>query len=73
MSTINNGGPAFPLDFTPEDCPAVPTGMTLRDYFATKAMAAIVAGGHSFAGYAELAASAYAIADAMLAAREAQS
>ena len=54
-------------------------GMTLRDYFAAKAMAAIVRrwDGHSFGGgpespqYKELAEDAYHIADAMLRAREA--
>ncbi|WP_196093947.1 hypothetical protein [Citrobacter sp. Res13-Lact-LER2-35-b] len=54
-------------------------GMTLRDYFAAKAMAAIVRrwDGHSFGGghnspqYKELAEDAYHIADAMLLAREA--
>lgn len=54
-------------------------GLTLRDYFAAKAMAAIVRryDGHSFGGgpdspqYRELAVDAYYIADAMLRAREA--
>jgi len=54
-------------------------GMLLRDYFAAKAMAAIVRrwDGHSFGGgpespqYKELAEDAYHIADAMLRAREA--
>lgn len=53
-------------------------GMTLRDYFAAKAMAAIVRrwDGHSFGGgtnspqYKELSEDAYLIADAMLKARE---
>lgn len=61
------GGPAFPLPLgseTVEGC----AGMTLRDYFAAKAMQAIVDVGHSpelFANHA------YKIADAMLRAREA--
>jgi len=54
-------------------------GMTLRDYFAAKAMAAVVRrwDGYSFGGgpesplYKELAIDAYNIADAMLKAREA--
>ncbi|WP_142501310.1 hypothetical protein [Klebsiella sp. 2680] len=54
-------------------------GMTLRDFFAAKAMEAIVRryDGHSFGGgpnspyYKELAEDAYNIADAMLKAREA--
>lgn len=53
--------------------------LTIRDYFAAKAMAAIVRrwDGHSFGGgpespqYKELAEDAYYIADAMLRAREA--
>lgn len=56
------------------------TGMTLRDYFAAKAMAAIVRryDGHSFGGgpnspqYKDLADDAYFIADAMLKARDSQ-
>lgn len=35
MSTINDGGPAFPIGSTPEEWG---NGMTLRDYFAAKAM-----------------------------------
>lgn len=53
-------------------------GISIRDYFAAKAMAAIVRrwDGHSFGGgpdspqYKELAEDAYFIADAMLRARE---
>jgi len=65
---INTGGPAFP-------CPAGcgrDTGMTLRDYFAAKAMQAAAtnpagADGFTFEQRAEWA---YAQADAMLRARE---
>ena len=35
MSTKNDGGPAFPIGSTPEEWG---NGMTLRDYFAAKAM-----------------------------------
>ena len=63
---------AFPLhpEYYDEDC----LGMTLRDYFAAKAMQAlIIANGHSPQGgwpiYAER--TAYKVADAMLIAREA--
>jgi len=41
VNQINNGGPAFPVNYSNEmDAPTVyPTeGMTLRDYFAAKAM-----------------------------------
>ena len=37
MNTDNNGGPAFPIGSTPEEWG---NGMTLRDYFAAKAMQA---------------------------------
>ena len=39
MSTKNDGGPAFPIGSTPEEWG---NGMTLRDYFAAKAMASII-------------------------------
>lgn len=79
---VNNGGPAFPHLRKPV-APGVEQvitdgGMTLRDYFAAKAMQAIIRryDGHSFGGgpdspqYKELAGDAYFIADAMLKARE---
>ena len=63
---IETGGPAFPRQ------PGGDTGMTLRDYFAAKAM-------HGMAGsrrycevgwdQADMASQAYEIADAMLKAR----
>ncbi len=64
--TTNTGGPAFPYG-------TAYSGMTLRDYFAAKAMQAlIIANGPSPQGgwptYAER--TAYTIADAMLKARE---
>lgn len=80
MSKINNGGPAFPDPGRAQSAKQrealTNTGMTLRDYFAAKAMASFIAweetGGHALdmeviAGYA------YQMADAMLAAREVQS
>lgn len=39
MSAPNDGGPAFPAE---DDDMNFTTGMTLRDYFAAKAMAAII-------------------------------
>ncbi|EFL9576519.1 hypothetical protein OFJ88_003508 [Escherichia coli] len=67
-------------EFYEEDIkrPEMASDATLRDYFAAKAMAAIVRrwDGHSFGGgqnspqYKELADDAYFIADAMLKARE---
>ena len=63
---INDGGPAFPRTGWPNE-----TGMTLRDYFAAKAMQALIPSGQSIdtMKYAE---SAYALADAMLKARSKQ-
>jgi hypothetical protein len=63
--SINTGGPAFPVT---NDAVA---GMTLRDYFAAKAMQGICSHpdtwGESVDGIAR---KAYALADAMLKARE---
>ena len=61
---INDGGPAFPVK-QPLSNDAL--GMTLRDYFATYAMTAIVSLDRTCK--AETAETAYEIADAMLAAR----
>jgi hypothetical protein len=54
------GGPAFPLD---TDCCDV--GMTLRDYFAAKAMQADLVG-YDGEMWARVAKQAYEMADAML-------
>lgn len=73
MST-NNGGPAFPV--TPTDrsgqCGPTEFGMTLRDYFAAKAMQGLLANENcgGLIKTADIAISAYAVADAMLAERE---
>ena len=66
MSSINTGGPAFPgVDELGDPY----NGMTLRDYFAAKAMQAIMANPHwTPEGIAE---AAYKQADAMMKAREA--
>jgi hypothetical protein len=63
------GGPAFPV--FPEH--SYSTGMTLRDYFAAKAMQGIVhvlVQGIRPSDVGLMAADSYAIADAMLKARE---
>jgi len=65
----NNGGPAFPSSIV-DDSLHVP-GMTLRDYFAAKAMQGML----EMAEYRDLtseeyARGAYRVADAMLAERE---
>ncbi|ELA5159832.1 hypothetical protein OGJ71_002427 [Salmonella enterica subsp. enterica serovar Bareilly] len=73
-----NNEPAFTTQESNYENKYSSSGMTLRDYFAAKAMAAIVRrwDGHSFGGgpnspqYKELAEEAYFIADAMLKARE---
>lgn len=58
---INTGGPAFPFG-------TAFAGMTLRDYFAAKAMQSIVTMDHVDT-YESAADRAYAMADAMLKAR----
>lgn len=62
----DDGGPAFPV---PRDAPA--DGMSLRDYFAAKAMAAMLSieTVHFNNGESKIAAWAYEQADAMLAER----
>jgi hypothetical protein len=87
MSNTNTGGPAFPAPEAGQQHygdPAAYTGMTLRDYFAAKAMHAIYTSlyEYEFTGSArarqpefvqkmeELAVDAYGLADAMLKARE---
>lgn len=64
-NTINNGGPAFPVDVPGH---RIEMGMTLRDYFAAKAMQSYLR--HSGeVPMDRVAATAYAMADAMLRAR----
>ena len=60
---------AFPKTKTAGDVSITEGGMTLRDYFAAKAMAAVGARGY-YGELADLAEDAYALADAMLAERE---
>ena len=74
MSNTNTGGPAFPVNqqlpegmanLTPE------TGMTLRDYFAAKAVQGLLAGTLKSLDLSLIARDCYQMADAMLKAREA--
>lgn len=66
MNNTNTGGPAFPIDAYETADRCIYTGMTLRDYFAAKAMQ-----GHCPNVSPEHAARrAYDYADAMLKARE---
>lgn len=76
MSEIKDGGPAFPgVEKTEYPSCSVETpypGMTLRDYFAAKAMAAFI--GNNKTGLIDMprmAEGAYKMADFMLRAREA--
>ena len=80
MSKINDGGPAFPV--LPPDAgdgtgaaPGYPfpdSGMSLRDWFAGQALSGLIASNDEGAGdrIEEVPRYAYAIADAMLAARD---
>lgn len=68
MSTINNGGPAFPIPGLHDDADF--NGMTLRDYFAAKALQGMCANGDAcHRGDDVIAEDAYSLADAMLCAR----
>lgn len=70
MSSKDNGGAAFPMQFADG---RLQEGLTLRDYFAARAMQGLIsaAGYRGQVNYVEavLADSAYLMADAMLAAR----
>jgi len=61
----NNGGPAFPSSIV-DDSLHVP-GMSLRDWFAAKAMQGLLQYAYAHADRASVA---YKVADAMLAERE---
>jgi hypothetical protein len=68
MSNTNTGGPAFP---DPQENWRGEKGMTLRDYFAAKAMEGdLIAGVHPD-DFNRCAYRAYQMADAMLKVREA--
>lgn len=85
MSNTNTGGPAFPFEYhnqtsrhqpgffgTSELSPGASqqfAGMTLRDYFAAKAMQAEMAQGIHESDFDWMVARCYKVADAMLAAR----
>ena len=74
MSNTNTGGPAYPTSNYQKMVPlstGYSEGMTLRDYFAAKAMQGdLIAGVHPD-DFNRCAYRAYQIADAMLKAREA--
>jgi hypothetical protein len=74
MATINDGGPAFPHPSGWRRNPEVSDGMTLRQYYAAKAMRVFVAealddsglGGADF-NFETVARRCFAMADAMIA------
>jgi len=64
--SIDNGGPAFPGSYTGNyGMPVWSDGMTLRDYFAAKAMQGFITGGYDLYPD-ERAKKAYDEADAMI-------
>jgi hypothetical protein len=68
MSNIETGGPAFPLVAEAHEH-VISTGMTLRDYFAAKALQGGLAHNRPAADAEGWAKWAYKMADAMLKAR----
>lgn len=68
MSQISTGGSAFPRphDYHEQDHP----GMTLRDYFAAKAMQASISPSTTPDEFDEIARQSYQMADQMLQARK---
>ena len=72
MSDTNTGGPAFPASYYTDDGQwAKRDGMSLRDYFAAKAMQGMYTSETFPTGLiADTATEAYQMADAMLRARE---
>ena len=70
MSNTNTGGPAFPYEYFDKQLNQnrIAAGMTLRDYFAAKAMQAFI---EKYSHEGDVSRNAYKMADAMLKAREA--
>ena len=68
----NDGGPAFPCTAVAKDFEMVYEGMTLRDYFAAKAMTGMLANSRidEHGDMSKLAAHVYKLADAMMKVRE---
>lgn len=66
MTDKQTGGPAFPSPYDDDE------GMTLRDYFAAKALLGMITADYNLAPeyVPSIAASAYVLADAMLKARD---
>ena len=76
LDNNKTGGPAFPTEVVNTNDGWIHSGMTLRDYFAAKAMNGMLAGhighyGHdNYWPYEDMAKQSYQMADAMLVARE---
>lgn len=74
MSTINDGGPAFPSGVTFGENGAFiyapQPGMTLREWFAGQALAGMMADPNVEGSHAQIADCCYAYADAMIVARK---
>lgn len=65
----DKGGTAFPVYEKPEhggDIHLLEPGMTMRDYFAAKAMAAVIIATDGYAKGSAVSKAAYFIADAMI-------
>jgi hypothetical protein len=71
MSAPGNGGPAFPTSHSANYPTEIVGGMTLRDYFAAKAMQAFIGQNVDALGDLHLAEESYRVADSMLKARSA--
>ena len=74
MSNTNTGGPAFPGLHPSAECRYQDEGMTLRDYFAAKAIQGLLSATltpNTVWSQDEAAETAYNVADSMLKAREA--
>ena len=70
MSDAINNEPAFPCGLASDHIDPLHPGMTLRDYFAAKAMQAFIGQHVDAGGDDHLAEESYSVADAMLRARE---
>lgn len=72
MSVLVDGGHAFPGGVDPNNGWPMYSGMTLRDWLAGQALVGLLAGAYrdtTRANFTEVPEEAYAVADAMLAAR----
>lgn len=68
---VNDGGRAFPFAYETESTRHISYGMTLRDYFAARAVQGMCSRDESMFSAMAIAKYGYKIADAMIEAREA--